>query len=169
MSVLVNPSCAGGMAKKRRSAELPERRQHRHPCRPQPHHQRGPAVRFGQLHLSGQQHRGKETQRHGHRDSLWYAVLHTQLLSLPVTTHYSALTPCLHGTSHQFVCLPAPLHKWLRDLSLCFHWRAMFSFLFRWMYYSKTQFTASHLKSMCTLWKEISHCVLISFKRSVAH
>lgn len=38
--------------------------------RPQPHHLRGPAVRLGELHLRGQQHRGQETQRHGRRRGL---------------------------------------------------------------------------------------------------
>lgn len=51
--------------------------------------------------------------------------------TLPVShPRYSVLTRCLHGTSHHFVCLPAPLYKWLRDPSPCSHRRAMLPLYF---------------------------------------
>lgn len=167
ISYLHHLSCAGGMAKKRRAAELPDWRQHRHPRGPQPHHQRGAAVRLGQLHLSGQQHRGQETQRHSHCDSLWYAVLLAAVIACYTTLQRADTLFTWHFRSICLVsCTPTQVIK--RPISM-FPLKSDVSSLFRWMYYSKTQFTASHSKSMCTLWKEISHCVLISFKRSVAY
>jgi len=74
ISTLYDPSRVGGMVEKRGAPEFPDRRQYRHPSRPQPHHQRGASVRLGQLHVSGQQHCGKKTQRHSLCDSLRYAI-----------------------------------------------------------------------------------------------
>lgn len=151
-------SCSGGMAEKRRAGELTDRRQHRHPCRPQPHHQRSSSLWLGQLQLPGQQHRGQEAQRDSHRYSVWYAIL-----SSPVIAFHNPLlwTNTLFTCHFRSICLacPASLHKRLRDPSPCFPLKCCVPSLFWRMYYSKTQFTASHLKSMCTLWKEISHCV----------
>ena len=156
------------MAEKWGASELPGRRQHRHTRGSQPHHQRGAAVRLGQLHLSSQQHRGQETQRHSHCDRLRYAVLPPAAVIACSNTLECADT--LFTWRFRSICLvscaPTPVIK--RPISM-FPPRSDVSSLFQWMYYSKTQFTASHLKSMCTLWKEISHCVLISFKRSVAY
>ncbi len=95
-----------------------------------------------------------------------FGMLSSQLLLLPVTTHYGVLTQCLYGTSHQFVWFPAQVIK--PPISM-FPLKSNVSSLFPWMYYLKTQFTASRSESMCTLWKEISYCVLISFKRNVAY
>lgn len=150
------------MAKKWRTGEFPDWRQHWHPGWPQPHHQRGASVWLGQLHLSGQQHCGKETQRHSHCDSLRYAVLPAAVIAC-----YNNSGCLLHFRS---ICLVSCISTQMinRPISM-FPLKSDVSSLLQWMYYSKTQFTASHLKSMCTLWMEISHCVLISFKRSVAY
>lgn len=167
ISVLYYLSCTGGMAKERRAAELPDWWQHRHPCGPQPHHQRGATVWLGKLHLSGQQHCRKETQCHSHCDCLRYAVLPAAVIACYNT---SQCTDTLFTWHFRSICLlsctPTQVIKTPISTSPL---KSDVSSLFRWMYYSKTQFTASHLKSMCTLWKEISHCVLISFKRSAAY
>lgn len=47
-------------------------------------------------------------------------VFGTPSLQLLLFGCYNTLQ-CLHGTLDQLVWLPAPLHKWLRDPSLCFH------------------------------------------------
>ena len=61
----------GGMAEKRGAHRLGARREHRHEGGPQPDHQAGAALRLGELHLHGCQHRGQEEEPVGHRGSLW--------------------------------------------------------------------------------------------------
>lgn len=159
-------SRTGGMAEKRRAGEFPDWRPHWHPSRPQPHHQRGAPVWLGQLHMPGQQHCGQETQRHSHCHRLWYGSPPSAVFARCRTSQCNAtlFTLCLRSLC-LFSRIPRQVIK--RPISM-FLWKRCLP-LFQWMYYSKSQFSASHLKSMCTLWKEISHCVLISFKRSVAY